>query len=265
MLGGYRRHKSAALAAHWAHLPGPLRKAARGISRRASGRVERAVLQLDLADPAERMIALRAQLDPDVARRLAGDRALSAHLDAARDAVRSRLDGHGAHPLAQVLYLDAKLGLVDDMLHYFDRCSMAHSLEVRVPFLDHRLVELCATIPANLKVRRGETKHVLRRAARGLVPDWVIDKPKIGFFNAAVDSWFRAQADKAIPDFLLAPDPRYAELIDPRAVAGLVAEQRRTGSKRLGNVLLSVLLLEVWLSTYLPRAGAAAAAGSRAA
>ena len=96
--------------------------------------------------------------------------------------------------LPAALYLDGQLGLVDDMLHYFDRASMAHSLEVRVPFLDHHLVEYCATIPAGYKVRRLETKHVLKRAARGLVPDRIIDKPKIGFFHAAVDAWF-ARAD----------------------------------------------------------------------
>ncbi len=57
--------------------------------------------------------------------------------------------------------------LVDDMLHYFDRMSMAHSLEVRVPFLDHELVELAATIPARLKVRRRVTKVVLKEAGAG--------------------------------------------------------------------------------------------------
>ena len=72
--------------------------------------------------------------------------------------------------------------LVDDMLHYFDRMSMAHSLEVRVPFLDHHFVEFAATVPPNLKVNRFRTKLVLKHAARGILPDQIIDKPKIGFF-----------------------------------------------------------------------------------
>ena len=76
------------------------------------------------------------------------------------------------------------------MLHYFDRASMAHSLEVRVPFLDHELVEYCATIPSDLKVRRLQTKQILKDVARGVVPDRIIDKPKIGFFSGAVDGWF---------------------------------------------------------------------------
>ena len=128
--------------------------------------------------------------------------------------VRERLGAVPDDPLPAQLYLDGQLGLVDDMLHYFDRASMAHSLEVRVPFLDHELVELCATIPAKHKVRRLDTKHVLKHAVRGLIPDQIIDKPKVGFFNAAVDGWFRAQTRGAISDYLLGPDPRYAEMLD---------------------------------------------------
>ena len=101
--------------------------------------------------------------------------------------LRGRLAGApGAAPLEAALYLDARLGLVDDMLTYFDRASMACSLEVRVPFLDHELVELCARIPAAHKVRRLQGKHVLRLAARDHVPDFVLDKRKRGFFNEAV-------------------------------------------------------------------------------
>ena len=152
------------------------------------------------------------------------------------------------------LYLDAQLGLADDMLHYFDRASMAHSLEVRVPFLDHHVVEFCATIPAELKVRRLETKHVLKHAARGLVPDRIIDKPKIGFFNSAVDGWFRAQTHGAISDYLLGPNPRYAEIIDRGEVARLVKRHADGSDAGHGYPLLSILMLEVWLPTYLPRA-----------
>ena len=67
---------------------------------------------------------------------------------AAREVVARHLDGIPDDPLRVSLHLHAQLALVDDMLHYFDRMSMAHSLEVRVPFLDHELVELAATIPS---------------------------------------------------------------------------------------------------------------------
>jgi asparagine synthase (glutamine-hydrolysing) len=139
------------------------------------------------------------------------------------------------------------------MLHYFDRASMAHSLEVRVPFLDHRFVEYCATIPGSLKVRRATTKYVLKRAARGLVPDPIIDKPKIGFFAASVDRWFAAQTRGVIADYLLTPAPAYADFIDRNEVARLVAGHADGSDTSNGRLLLSLLMLELWLSSYLPR------------
>jgi asparagine synthase (glutamine-hydrolysing) len=138
------------------------------------------------------------------------------------------------------------------MLHYFDRTSMAYSLEVRVPFLDHRFVEFCATVPSSLKVRGLTTKYLLKRAARGVVPDSVIDRRKVGFFNSAVDGWFRAQSQGAISDYLLARDPAYAQLLDRGRVEALVAGHAagRVSARRL----LPILMLEIWLSEFLPRA-----------
>jgi asparagine synthase (glutamine-hydrolysing) len=131
---------------------------------------------------------------------------------------------------------------------------MAHSLEVRVPFLDHEVVELCAAIPTRHKVHRLDTKHVLKHAARGLVPASAIGKRKVGFFQGVADGWFRAQARGAISDYLLGPSPRYAEILDPRGIERLVAKHLEDPGSRHTYGLLSVLMLEIWLSTYLPRA-----------
>jgi asparagine synthase (glutamine-hydrolysing) len=197
---------------------------------------------------------MSGKLDPELRARLV--RGPLAELDghAAQRAVAARLDGVPDDPLPATLYVDAQLALVDDMLHYFDRASMAHSLEVRVPFLDHHLVEYCATIPAHLKVRRLTTKYVLKQAARGLIPDRIIHKPKIGFFAASVDRWFTAQADGVIADYLLAPTPRYADFLDRGVVSGLVGAHANGSDRTHGRLLLSVLMLEVWLSSVLREA-----------
>jgi asparagine synthase (glutamine-hydrolysing) len=171
--------------------------------------------------------------------------------------LRDRLGAVSAGALPEALYLDGQLALVDDMLHYFDRASMAHSLEVRVPFLDHHVVELAATIPPRHKVHRLETKHLLKQSVRGLIPDRIIDKPKIGFFHRAVDEWFRAQTRGAISDYLLGPNPRYAEMLDRGQVERLVVGHW-SGSGGNGHALLSILMLEVWLSSFLPRSLASA-------
>ena len=195
LLGGYRKHRAAAIAAA-VEAPAAHRSGAAGLAamRLGPSRLERAARTLARPDPAERLLAMSGNLGPTApARARARPARRARRVDARSRILRERLgDASPDDPLPAALYLDAQLGLVDDMLHYFDRASMAHSLEVRVPFLDHHVVELCATIPARHKVRRLDTKHVLKHAARGLVPDRIIDKPKVGFFNAAVDGWFRA-------------------------------------------------------------------------
>jgi asparagine synthase (glutamine-hydrolysing) len=148
------------------------------------------------------------------------------------------------------------------MLHYFDRASMAHSLEVRVPFLDHEFVELSARIPGDLKVRRLQTKYILKQAARGLVPDWVIDKRKIGFFRGSTGGWFNTQARRSIEKYLLQSGPRYADMLEPSVVGELVAHQRVRTEAPERHLLLAILMLEIWMSTYVPRALSAVPRGT---
>ncbi|HZC28398.1 MAG TPA: asparagine synthetase B [Gaiellaceae bacterium] len=99
---------------------------------------------------------------------------------------------------------------------------------------------------------RLRTKHLLKEAARGLVPDPIIDKRKIGFFRGATRAWIDAQVDGALRDYLLAPAPRYAAFLDPGVVGELVEAHRSGRDRSRVQLLLAVLMLEVWLSTALP-------------
>ena len=251
LFAGYRHHLHAPIAQFWNRLPGVvgsplLAVAGRGPSsaRRfaevagAKDAVSRALVAKRIADDAELTMLLRRDTD-------AG---------AARTAIVSLPGATNADPLAAALAIDAQTSLPDDMLHYFDRGSMAHSLEVRVPFLDHPLVEQVAAIPSNLKLRRRTTKYVLREAARGLVPDRIIDKPKVGFFNGSVSSWIAGEMERDGLDLLLPKAPRYDQFLDRRAVEQLLQAQRRAPTPRRAQLLLSIILLEAWLETYLPRA-----------
>jgi asparagine synthase (glutamine-hydrolysing) len=250
LLGGYLKHKAASLSRL---LPGRLGRAAGTIGLLGPARPERTSHTLRARTPAERVLAMSGKLEDQ--HRLEIARGPLAELDglAALRAIEEKSRGLNADPLAETLFLDAQLALPDDMLHYFDRASMAHSLEVRVPFLDHHFVEFCARIPSRMKVRGLTGKVLLRRAARGLVPDSVIDKPKVGFFRDSVELWLSSQARGEVRDWLLDPSPRYAEFLDQGAVRRLVEAD---GADRPGNdhVLLAVLMLEVWLSSFLPRA-----------
>jgi asparagine synthase (glutamine-hydrolysing) len=92
-------------------------------------------------------------------------------------------------PLNWMTYLDLNLRLPELLLLRIDKMSMAASIEARVPFLDHKVVELAFSIPTEAKTRNGELKGLLKRAVRGVLPDDVIDRPKQGF-RVPVDEWF---------------------------------------------------------------------------
>src|SRR5436190_16954017 len=143
LLGGYLKHKAAALSRVVRGLFAP---AAGRLVRRGPRRLQRMGDTLAARGAAERTLAMSSKLPPSLRAELA--RGPLARLDggAPLRAIRSKVDGVSGDPLAETLFLDAQLALPDDMLHYFDRASMAHSLEVRVPFLDHVLVEFCARI-----------------------------------------------------------------------------------------------------------------------
>jgi asparagine synthase (glutamine-hydrolysing) len=263
LFGGYRKHRVASLAATWDRLPAAARRPIAAALRRGPGEIRRLAAALQAPDPITRLLASSGLLRPDLREGLFSG-ALAEQADAAdRAAARHLGRAAKATPLAALLHLDGQLALVDDMLHYFDRASMAHSLEVRVPFLDHRLVEFCARMPDRVKVRGLRTKHVLRVAAKGLVPDFVVEKPKLGFFNESTRSWLAAREGAVIDRVLLAPDARYAEILDRAMIEQHISDWRAGASDR-SQFLLAMVMLEVWLSTYLPRAFAAARADTAA-
>jgi asparagine synthase (glutamine-hydrolysing) len=258
LLGGYTKHLAAALVQR---VPSRLRAGA-GVVARRPGRLGRAARTISAPDPVARLLAMSGHVDGGTRERLyRPPLADTSGLEAAR-AVADRLDGLRGEPLATTLHVDAQLALVDDMLHYFDRASMAHSLEVRVPFLDHELVEHCATIPDELKVRRLTRKYLLRRAARGLVPEHVLEKKKVGFFFGTMGTWFQAQTTGAIGAYVLDENPRYGDFLDRAEVEQLVRAQA-AGAREHDRLLVSILMLEVWLREFLPRATRDASADLR--
>jgi len=253
LFGGYRKHRVASLAEHWGRLPGGVRVPAAALLRRAPGRAGRVVDALEAPDPVAGVLVTSALVRPELRGELFAG-ALAEHAGAARAVLEGRLAGApGAAPLEAALYLDARLGLVEDMLTYFDRASMACSLEVRVPFLDHELVELCARIPTAHKVHRLQGKHVLRLAARGRVPGFVLEKRKRGFFNEAVGAWLGAEDGACVARLLLGAGRAYESVLDRAAVERVVREWR-AGQTGHTNLLLALLMLELWLTEYLPRA-----------
>ncbi|MGH3119392.1 MAG: asparagine synthase (glutamine-hydrolyzing), partial [Gaiellales bacterium] len=100
------------------------------------------------------------------------------------------------------LSVDVETYLPEDLLVKMDIATMAHSLEGRSPFLDHEFMELCASLPSSLKLRGNTTKYLLKKALRGILPDLVLDRPKMGF-GVPIDRWFRGELKSYVADLLL--------------------------------------------------------------
>lgn len=150
--------------------------------------------------------------------------------------------------LSEIVQHNMQTYLPGDLLVKTDRCSMAASLETRAPFLDHRLVELAAAIPMHLKLKGSVTKYILKEAARGLLPDAIIDRPKHGF-GVPIGAWLRRDI-AAARDILLSSEARQRGLLNMTAVEGLLSEH--AGGKRdHGGRLWSLLTLEWWHRLFI--------------
>jgi asparagine synthase (glutamine-hydrolysing) len=147
-------------------------------------------------------------------------------------------------PLNQVLYYERHLRLAEYVVRSLDRGSMAHSLEVRVPFLDHELVELAARIPGSLKLRGLREKYVLRRAMQGILPEPIVWRRKIGL-DVPVASWLRGELPDFAAELLSEGSLKGKGYFKPALVQGLL-DRHRSGQKGLTRPLLAVLNLQLW-------------------
>jgi asparagine synthase (glutamine-hydrolysing) len=181
-----------------------------------------------------------ALFSPEFKRRLAGHRALDVFHEHAR---RADTD----EPLALVQYLDLQTYLVGDINTKVDRASMAHGLEVREPLMDHPLVEWLATLPADLKVRGGQGKWLLKKALAPHLPDHILHRPKMGF-AVPLARWFRGPLRERVRSALLDGALTPTGIFDRRYLTRLVDDHvagRRDHSAPLWTLLMFEAFLRV--------------------
>ena len=152
---------------------------------------------------------------------------------------------------------DQNCYLPADILHKVDRMSMAHSLEVRPPFLDHRIVEFAASLPQSFKIRGFTLKYLLKQLMRGKLPDTVLHRAKMGF-DIPTHEWFRGVLRPMIEEALDPAAIRATGLFHPDAVQRLLRDhlERRVN---VGYHLWGLLTLLVWMKRWkieIPPAGA---------
>jgi len=168
-----------------------------------------------------------------------------AHCVKTRDLVADVLRTAGTtDPLNRALYYDFETLLPDQVLTFVDRLSMAHSVEVRPPFLDHRLVEFAATLPGSMKIRAGREKHILKEAVRGLIPDEVLDRKKEGFV-LPVDRWLLGELRPRVEAALTPERLQRHGLLRPYTVGALLAEHF-AGKANHGPRIWNLLMFQVW-------------------
>ena len=175
---------------------------------------------------------------------------------------RECLAGENGHWLSAVQRWDLEGYLPLDILTKVDRMSMAHSLEARVPLLDHKLVEFVAAIPPALKLRAGTTKYIFKKALRGILPDQIIDRPKQGF-AAPLGRWFRGELDGFVRELLLSDGCRRRGVFDTAYVARLLSLHKKR--RDLDLKLWTLVSFELWCRKFLDRDGGGAALAPRAA
>jgi asparagine synthase (glutamine-hydrolysing) len=147
--------------------------------------------------------------------------------------------------ISRIQYADLKTYLPGDILTKVDRASMAHSLEVRVPILDHPFVEWAATVPSSLKLKGREGKYAFKKALEPLVPHDVLYRDKMGF-AVPLSAWFRGPLRDKVRQALCGPTLAETGMFEPRTVATLVAEHQ-SGLREHSSALWSLLMFESFL------------------
>ena len=147
-------------------------------------------------------------------------------------------------PLNRALYCDFSTLLPDQVLAFVDRLSMAHSVEVRPPFLDHRLVEFAATIPGSMKIKNGREKSILKKAVQGLIPDEILWRPKEGFV-LPVDQWLIGELRGRVEAALSPRRLGSHGLLRPERVR-LLLDEHYAGTTNHGPRIWNLLMFQIW-------------------
>ena len=259
LFAGYRRHLGLLMGAYYNRLPRPVRRAASAAARvlpepRGSGlwidRLKRFLRTQEKATP-DRFVGYFSRLPTEIKGRMYRPE-LADHITnggaRARFAELYRLGG-SPDGLSAGLYLDYKTYLPDDILALSDRISMAHSLEVRVPFVDHELVDQVFPLPARAKVGWGKGKLLLRRALRGRLPRQHFRAPKRGFVGPT-GAWLRNELKDMIVDELSSERIKRLGYFNPGVIHWLLDDHLSRRNHRAG-ILWELMCFTIWHRLYV--------------
>jgi asparagine synthase (glutamine-hydrolysing) len=190
---------------------------------------------------------------PEEKRKLLVPELLSDEIDTYQVAYEHQRRCDAEQAVNQILYMDTKLYLEGDILPKVDRASMANSLEVRVPLLNHGLAEYVSEIPHSLKLRGLTTKFILKKSLEGLLPAEILDRSKKGF-NVPVGHWVRTDLRELVRDQLAPEKLRSEGFFRPDYVQNLLSEHE-SGARDHRKLIWTLLVFELWWEKYAKRSG----------
>jgi asparagine synthase (glutamine-hydrolysing) len=253
LFGGYKRHLGVRYGGLWGGLPKTVRSAVGSVitALPRNEMLKRGVHSLDVPDrmkryqhvlsllPAEEIDGLFREgiIPPNT-----GDKILECWQD-----LPALMEG--TDELGGFQFMELRSTLPDELLMFADKLSMAHGLEVRVPFLGKEIVEYSERLPSNLKVRNGSGKWLHRQVCQRLLPEKILKRKKRGFAVNVVDDWFRGSAQRKLEGILLDRESRIYDYLRPSAVAQIFKEHH-SGQNDNHKVLFSLVVFEEWLRTH---------------
>jgi asparagine synthase (glutamine-hydrolysing) len=250
LFGGYLMQRASLLAGHARRLPPPVLRALLAAARRWPVSNDKIGLEYKVKRFLEGclMPAARAHVYWGGTFNDQEKRALiQPELPAALDAVLAELPRAGSD-LQNFLRFDQQYFLPDNILTKVDRTSMAHSIEVRPPFLDHRIVEFANSLPANLKIQGSRQKVILRNLMRGKLPPAILTRKKIGF-DIPTHDWFRGPLRPLLDEALAFASAEHGEFFQmPRIEAHVRAHLERRAN--IGYHLWGLMTLFLWMKKW---------------
>lgn len=258
-LAGYDRYKGEALSSLYRRLPLPAAFERLVLDAPIPEKAKRAVRSLKEPDALARALRIYAVFQDGEKAALLRPEVRAVHDPEALAEPIARHHREAAHlsPLGRMLYTDTRVWLPDDLLLVADKLSMAHGLELRVPFLDHRLVELLERMPDDQKLRLGRrgfvTKRVHRAAMERRLPSAILRRKKRGFTNP-LDAWLKRELAPLVEERLLGDRAPVLELVS-RAEIDRIFRAHLSGARDHRRALFLLLTLDAWLRAFSPRTG----------
>jgi asparagine synthase (glutamine-hydrolysing) len=253
LFGGYRRHVGVRYGALWAGLPNwmrtPISSAVAALPRNET--LKRGVYSLATADRIHRYQNVLSILPGAQVDHLFQDGLLEPNSgDAILECWANMTDLMSAtDELGGLQFLEVRSTLPDELLMYADKLSMAHGLELRVPFVDKEIVEYVERLPANFKVRNGSGKWLHRQVCKSHLPTSILKRPKRGFATNVVDDWFHSAIDNRLNQTLLDDGSQIYRYLRATAVRELF-EQHTSSRQDNHKILFSLVVLEEWLRAH---------------